>query len=83
MELQDEFKTHVLRLNLAVPEHQELNGQVKATWRTFSLIANSLMVHSRVLRDYINLMLMYTEDHILQVLQIKELINKDGEPTTP
>ena len=26
---------------------------------------------------------MYTTDHIFPVLPIKDLINKDGEPTTP
>ena len=32
---------------------------------------------------YIHFALMYTTYHIFLVLTIKDLINKDGEPTTP
>ena len=39
------------------------------------------MVHAKVLEAYIHFVLMYTEDHILLVLPIKDLINKYGEPT--
>ena len=41
------------------------------------------MVHARVSEAYINFALMYTTDHIFPVLPIKDLINKDGEPTSP
>ena len=41
------------------------------------------MVHARVLEAYINFALMYTTYHILPVLSIKYLINKDGDMTTP
>ena len=41
------------------------------------------MIHARVLDDYIHFALMYTEDHIFPVLPIKDLINEDGETTTP
>ena len=41
------------------------------------------MVHHRVLEAYINLALMYTTDHIFPFLSIKDLINEDGDPTTP
>ena len=56
-------------------EHQEINGQVKVTWRTLCTIAHSLMVHAIVLEAYINFTLMYTTDHIFPVLPIKYLIN--------
>ena len=36
-----------------------------------------------VLKAYIHFALMYTTDHIFQVLQIKDLINKDSNLTTP
>ena len=32
---------------------------------------------------YIHFALMYTTDHILPFLPIKDLISKDGDPTTP
>ena len=41
------------------------------------------MVHARFLEAYIYFALMYTTDHIFSILQTKDLINKDGDPTTP
>ena len=41
------------------------------------------MLHAQFSEAYIHFTLMYMEDHILPVLPIKDLINKDGEPTTP
>ena len=41
------------------------------------------MVHAKVSEAYIHFSFMYTTDHIFQVLLIKYLINKYGEPTTP
>ena len=70
-------------LTLAAPEHQEMNGQVEVTWRTLRIIAHSLMVHARVPEVYIHFALMYTTYHIFTVLPIKDLINEDGDPTTP
>ena len=32
---------------LAVPKHQEINGQVEVTWRTLCTVAHSLMAHAR------------------------------------
>ena len=72
-----------VHLTLASPEHQEINGEVKVTWRTLRTIAHPLMVHARVLEAYIHFELMYTIDHIIRVLPIKDMINEDGEPTKP
>ena len=52
------------------------------TQRTLRTAAYSLMVHAKVLEYYIHLALMYTSDHISPILPIKDLINKDGNPTT-
>ena len=60
-----------------------MNGQVALTWRTLRTVAHSLMVHARVPEVYVNYALMYTTDHIFPVLPIKDLINQDGDPTTP
>ena len=49
-------------------------------YRTF---AHAFMVHARIPEVYIHFALMYTTDHIFPVLPIKDLINKDGDPTTP
>ena len=60
-----------------------MNVQTEVTWRTLRTIAHSIMVHARVSEAYIHFTLMYTTDHIFLVLPIKDLINEDGEPTTP
>ena len=41
------------------------------------------MYHERVPENYIHFALMYTTDHIFPVVPIKDLINEDGDPTTP
>ena len=53
------------------------------TWRTLRTVAHALMVHARVPEVYVHFTLMYTTDHIFPVLPIKDIINKDGDPTTP
>ena len=68
---------------LAAPEYQEINGQVKVTWRTLRTIAHYLMVHARIFEGYIHFAIIYTTDHILLVLSIKNMINNDDELTTP
>ena len=51
-ELKEECKTRGVRLTLAAPKHQEMNGQVEVTWITLRTIAHSLMVHARVPESY-------------------------------
>ena len=70
-------------MTLAAPEHQEMNGQVEVKWRTLRTIAHYLMVHARVSEAYIHFAFMYTTDHILPFLPIKDMINKDDDLTTP
>ena len=60
-----------------------MNGKVEVTWRTLRTIEHSLVVHAKVLEIYIHFALMYTTYHIFPVLSIKDLINEDGDPTTP
>ena len=60
-----------------------MNVQVEVTWRTLRTVAHALMVHAIVPEVYVHFALMYTTDHIFPVLQIKDLINKDGDPETP
>ena len=79
----EECQTHGVRLMLAALEHQEIKRQVRVTWRTLRTVAHSLMVHARVLEAYINFALMYMTYHIFPVLPIKDIINEDGDPTTP
>ena len=80
---QDKCQTHGVHFTLSTTEHQEMNGQVKVTWRTLRTIGHSLMLHARVLEAYIHFALMYTINHVFLVLPIKDMINKDGKPTTP
>ena len=82
-EFKDECQNRGVSLTLAAPEHQEMNGQVEVTLRTLRTVAHSLMVHARVPEVYVHFTLMYTTDHIFPVIPIKDLMNKDGDPTTP
>ena len=43
----EESQTLGVNLKLAAPEHQEMNGQFKATWRMLCTIANSLFCYMR------------------------------------
>ena len=70
-ELKDECQNRGVRLALAEPKHQEMNGQVEVTWRTLRTVAHYLMVHVRVPKVYVHFALMYTTDHIFPVLPIK------------
>ena len=60
-----------------------MNRKVEITWRTLHTIAHALMVHARIPEIYVHFALMYTADHIFLVLPIKDLMNEDGDPTTP
>ena len=82
-EFKDECQTCRVRLTLASTEHQDMNEQVEITWRVLRTVANSLMVHARVPEVYVHFTLMYALDHIFPVLPIKDIINEDGDPTTP
>ena len=70
-------------LDVRGTENQEMNRQVEVTWRTLRTVAHALMVHARVPELYVHFALMYTTYHIFTVLPIKDLINEDGDPTTP
>ena len=82
-DFQGKYQTRGVHITLAAPEHQEMNKKVEVKQITLRKIAHSFMVHARFLEAYINFALMYTADNILTVLPIKDLINKDGEPTMP
>ena len=41
------------------------------------------MIHARVLEAYVHFALMYTTNHTVPVLPIKDILNEDGNPTTP
>ena len=82
-DFKEECQTRGVYLTLTAPEHQEMTAQVEVTWRTLRKIVHFLMVHARVPEVYVHFALMYTADHIFPVIQIKDLINEDGNPTTP
>ena len=82
-EFNEECQTCGVRLTLAAPEHQDMNRQVEVTWRTLRTVAHTLMVHARVPEVYFHFTLMYTTDHIFPVAPMKDLINEDGDRTTP
>ena len=60
-----------------------MNGQVEVTWITLRTVAHYLMLHARVSEAYVHFALLYTSDYIFLFLTIKDLINEDGDPTTP
>ena len=82
-DFKDKCQTCGVSLTLAAHEHQEMNGQVEVTWRKLRTVSHYLMVHARVLEVYVHFVLMYTTDHIFPVLPIEDIINEDGDPTTP
>ena len=82
-DFKEECQTCGVHLMLSAPEHQEMNVQVEVTQSKLRTIAHSLMVHARVLEAYIHFELMNTSDHIIPLLPIKYLINKDGKPSIP
>ena len=71
-----------VRLALAAPDYQEMNGKVEVTWQTLRTIAHSIMVHTLVSEKYIHLELMYTTDNMFPLIPTKHLVNQDSEPTT-
>ena len=79
----EDISVRGVRLSLAAPYHQEMNGQVEVTWKTLRTITRLIMVHARVSEKYIHFALMYITDHIFTVIPIKHLVNPDGEPTIP
>ena len=74
-EFQEGISVRVVLLALAAPDHQEINGQVKVTWRTVQTITYSVMVHARVSNEYIHLILIYMTAHIFPIVPIKHLVN--------
>ena len=70
-------------MTLAALEHQLMNRQFEVTWRTLCTIAHSLMVHARVSEEYIRFKITYTTDNTFPVPPIKNMMNEDGDPTTP
>ena len=60
-----------------------MNVQVKFTWRTLHTIAHYLMEHARFLEAYIYICINVYERSYFPVLQIKYMINEDGNLTMP
>ena len=83
IEFKDEFQTCGVSLTLAAPEHQDMSVKVEVTWIKLRTVANALMVYARFPEVCVHFALMYTTDHIFPVLPIKDLINEDGDLTTP
>ena len=52
-EFQEDLSVHGVRLSLAAPDHQEMNGQVEVIWRILQAIAHSIIVHAQVYDEYI------------------------------
>ena len=82
-EFKEKCQTCGVWLTLADPEHQEMNVQVKVTWRMLRTIAHLRMVYARVSEAYIHFLFMYMMEHIFPIIPIKDLINEDGKPNTP
>ena len=70
-------------MTLAAPEDREMNGQVGVIRRMLCTIAHYLMVNAIASEACIHFALMYTTDNIFMILPIKDLINEDGDSTTP
>ena len=82
-EFQGDLSLRWLLIELFIPYHQEMNGQVEVTWQKLRTVAHSIMVNARVLGEYILLELMHMTDNVISILSIKHFVKQDGGPTTP
>jgi hypothetical protein len=70
------------KVEAAAPEHQEMKGICKAKWREVHNIANILLNNARLGGAFFHHAHAYAV-HIINVCPAKNVIDQDGNPTTP
>ena len=68
---------------MAASEHQEMNGLAEVTWCTIHILAHSMMVFARVDESFTHHASVYAAHHIVPILPLKDLTNKQGKSVTP
>ena len=81
-EFQEACADSRIAINLAAPKHQEQNSFAERTWQTVKIIADKLLVHSRLPPTFSHHALLYAVT-IFNVIPVKKLVNKNGFPVTP
>jgi hypothetical protein len=71
-----------VKISIAAPHHQEMNSVVEQQWQTMSQIIRSILVHARLSNHFYHFAAKYAKD-ILNVLPSKNLLDHNGNPTTP
>jgi hypothetical protein len=71
-----------IKVEAAAPEHQEMNSIRKAKWREVNITANILLNNARLGGAFFHHAHAYAI-HIINVCQAKNVIDQDGNPTTP
>jgi hypothetical protein len=81
-EFRDDCNSAGIRLSLAAPHHQEMNGIVERTWQSIRNIAFAFMNHARV-SDHFGDMALEHAWKIFALLPIKDLVSDEGRSSTP
>ena len=71
-----------IKVEAAAPEHQEMNGICEAKWREVHNTANILLNNARLGGAFFHHAHAYAV-HIINVCPAKNVIDQDGNPTTP
>jgi hypothetical protein len=71
-----------IKVKAAAPEHQEMNGICKAKWHEVHNTANILLNNTRLGNAFFHHAHAYAV-HIIDVCPAKNVIDQDGNPTTP
>jgi hypothetical protein len=74
--------TNNIKISIAAPHHQEMNSVVERQWQTMSQIMRAILVHARLSNHFYHFAAKYAKD-ILNVLPSKNLLDHNGNPTTP
>ena len=80
-EFQTACSAQGIKVTLAAPKHQEMNGLCERTWQTIRNIAFAFMSHARVSMDFFDCALEHAWK-VYNVLPVKGLC-QNGLPTTP
>ena len=69
-------------VHLAAPKHQESNGLCERTWQSIRILAFAFLNYARVKNEFMTFALEHAWK-IFNILPIKNLVDSDGNPTTP
>ena len=71
-----------IRFSSTAPKHQEQNGLVERHWGNVLKMANTMILHARLSKNFFYYTAKYAQ-RVHDVIPVKELCDNDGLPTTP